>query len=164
MVANIIISAYRNLRRFRTYTLVNIIGLAVGLASCLVILLVVRYEYRFDRHHEHGNRIFRVISATKSTNGDFVWNPGNSGKVSAQMLEAFPQVEAATRVYHHSVQVRYGEKTLTNQDHLLTDASVLDIFTLPLASGDKNRVFDNPGSILISERLAKTVFAGGNAP
>lgn len=162
MLKSILTSAFRHLVRYRTYTLINIIGLTVGLACCLVILLVIRHELRYDQHHEHADRIFRVISATKSQGDDFVWNPGNTGLVGPQMKETFPQVEAYTRIQPHRVQVRLGENILTNQLHVLTDPSVLDVFTFPLILGNKSNAFDKPWSILISARLAQKTFGEEN--
>jgi putative ABC transport system permease protein len=148
----------RNLSRNRGYATINILGLAAGLATCLIILLLVRYELSYHQHHEKADRIYRVISANRSAEGGWKWHAGNSGKVGPEMKETFPDVEKVTRIQYHNVQVQHGDKTIVRRHHGLADPTILEVFSFPLISGSAETAFANPWSILIREGLAKTLF------
>ena len=101
MIRNYIIVAVRNITRHKLYAFINVAGLSVGLASCVLVILFVQREFAFNGYHERGDRIYHTVRLTyeepTSSNG------GTSGALGPALKDEFPGIEATTRVWFESV-------------------------------------------------------------
>ncbi|MXV51469.1 FtsX-like permease family protein [Pedobacter sp. HMF7647] len=163
MLKNYFKIAWRNLLRNKGYSFINIFGLAVGLATCILIFLFVSDELSYNAYNTKADRIYRL-------NADFLVNGNsfNERTVPAQfgnvLVKDYPQIENATRVTDFGeILVKKGNETLIEKNAAFADANIFDIFTLPMLAGDPKTALVEPNSIVISERIAKKYFGSGNA-
>jgi putative ABC transport system permease protein len=150
----------RTIRKHKGFSFINIVGLAVGMASVLIIMLWVRYEMSFDKQHENAQRIFRIGVATEPQGEmperKMVVTPP---PLSTALLEDFPEITASTRLSRES-----SDRLFSYQDkHFLdscyaVDPSFFRIFTYVFLKGDADTVFNDPYSIVLSERMAQKLF------
>jgi len=149
---------YRNFRRHKSYSLINIMGLAVGMACCIMILSYVRYELSYDKYHTHADQIHRLTMAGTmgKMSGDLAC--GN-GAVAKDLIREIPEVRNAVRfryIYHN--RVRCGDKLFFEDGVYLADASVFEVFSFPLLSGDPASALADPFNVVISESTAQRYF------
>jgi putative ABC transport system permease protein len=154
MFKNYIKIAFRNLWKNKGFSAIIILGLATGLATCLLIALFVTDEFRYDKFNAHANRIFR-LNADFSVNGsDFKERqvPAQFGPV---LMKDNPQVENYVRLsVHENILVKKGDETLIEPNACFADSSLFDVFTLPMVAGNPKTALTRPGTIVISERIA----------
>jgi putative ABC transport system permease protein len=150
--------ALRNLIKNKVYTAINILGLSVGIACCILIFLFVRFELSYDTFHKHKDTIYivreklneRIISSA----------PGPLG----QALQAdFPEVASFVRVdaYFGLSLVKYGEK-IYKERIVYADLTFFTFFTFPLEHGNPETVLQNPKSIVLSKQMAEKYFGKDN--
>jgi putative ABC transport system permease protein len=157
MLKNYINTAIRNLKKNPLYTLINVFGLAVGMACCIVILLFVQDELSFDRYHENADNLYRITSHWEMGGRElhYATAPGTMGP---SLVEEYPEIIDSVRVViHRWFVVEYEGKKLTT-DPIFADPSLLDVFSFPLLQGDKNSALADPNSVVISEDLAEKFF------
>lgn len=158
MLKNYLITALRNLLRHKLYSFINIGGLSLGLAACLMIFLFVQSELSYDKWLPDNERIYR-LEGTYHTPG----KPDNPTSLSAGPLARaisnnFPSyVESYARLLSTDILVNYGESRFI-EDAYYTDPGFFDIFDLPIVDGDPSRLFDGYNSIVISQRMATKYF------
>ena len=157
MFRNYLTVAVRNLLRQKLYSLINVFGLAVGMAGCVLIGLVVRHELAFDRFHKKADYIYRVVRETKPSGSHYV-GVGTSGALAGALKADFPEVERAIRMLGpRRVGVRHGER-LYWHNQVTADPEILDIFTFPFVKGDPNTALSDPSYAVISEDMAAAIF------
>ncbi|GLU53795.1 ABC transporter permease [Dyadobacter frigoris] len=161
MLQNYFKIAWRSLARNRAFSAINIIGLAIGLASCMLISLYVLDELSFDRYNEKANQIVRVILRGTMQGGKL--NEAHVMPPTAQALKAdYPEVLAATRLRQGGFpKVVLGEKQYTGDNLVFADSNFFQVFTLPLLKGDTKTALLEPNSLVITQKLANKYF--GNA-
>ena len=152
MFTNNLKVAVRNLRRRKGFTLINISGLAVGMACCVLILLWVQDELSFDRFHQHHEDLFRVV---QNVEGD--WWTGNPWPLAPILKSEYPEVLKSTRFAQRSLLVTYKEKSHYETTGFI-DPDFFEMFTFPFVSGNPENAFPSPQSLLITESLAKKYF------
>ncbi len=140
------------------YTALNVIGLSVGLASCIVIFLFITHELSYDKFHRDGDRIFRVIRQSQ-ING----MPYNIGVTSGPFATALKQdyderIEDITRALAFDALVTYQEHSYAEEHLLLADRNFFEFFSFPLQKGDPTSVLKNGNSLVISQALATKYF------
>ncbi|MBL7858996.1 MAG: ABC transporter permease [Cyclobacteriaceae bacterium] len=165
MFRNYITIALRNLTKQRFYTVINIAGLATGIAACMVILLFVIHELSFDKHHQKAHRIYRM-------NGEIKFG-GNHYKLAVApaplaetLVHDYPEVESAVRFRSRgSYLIKKSETSDNIKEHnvIWTDSTFFKIFTVPVVQGNANSALKEPNSIAISEMIANKFFPEGNA-
>jgi putative ABC transport system permease protein len=158
MFRNYFKTAFRNLTKNKFYTAINILGLAFGLATCLLILLYVIDEKNFDRYNENAKRIYRVNNEVKFGNNhlDLAVSDAIMGPA---LLREFPQVEKYTRLQQYgSFLVKKGNQDLREVKVAFADSSLFEVFTLPMISGDPKTALRDPRSLVITERMANKYF------
>lgn len=162
MLKNYIKSAFRNLWRNKVFSAINIIGLAVGIATCLLILLFVQHEWSYDRFNEKAGQIVRVVFKGSVQNQEM--KEGNVMPPVAQTLQKdYPEVVAATRLRNYGKQrILIGNQTYKQDELAYVDSNFFSIFTLPFVSGDANTALTEPNSIVISETVAARYFKSEN--
>ncbi|GAB5528166.1 MAG: ABC transporter permease [Roseivirga sp.] len=160
MIKSFVTSAFRAIGRQKVFSTINILGLSVGISVSLMLFLFIQHELGFDKFHEKGDRIFRVVSKY-TTNGGRTSNSGITfGSVVPEMRKGIPEVETATRIYNAgSTDIMAHETTYQHHNLYYTDRAFFDVFSFPSVYGgniDKT-AFDNSG-IVISKKLANTMF------
>jgi putative ABC transport system permease protein len=161
MLRNYLKTATRNLAKHKFYSFINILGLAIGLACTLLILLYVQNELSYDRYHEKANRILRVQSEIQF--GDKYFNNAvGPAPMAAAIIADYPEVEAAVRLKRQGrYLVKIGEVTYREEGLILADSSIFSVFDIPLVMGTKEALY-KPNSIVIDETTAKKYFGQEN--
>lgn len=150
--------AIRNLLRHKAYSAINVVGLSLGMACCVLIALFVQDEMGYDAHHKKGDRIYQVLRETQAPNGEKRYSVGVSGALAPAIVQDFPEVEAATRIWRSGGKwVRSGDR-IFQQAFALVDPEFFDVLTVPLIRGNRETVFQNPYSLVISESVARKYF------
>lgn len=155
MFRNYLKITFRALHRQRVYAMTNIVGLAVGLACCYVIMLYVMNELSYDRYHENEARIFRVLSEKEDTNTIVGAGPYRLAPVLQSDL---PEVEAVTRLRMDEVLIRKEESFIKEERLARVDQTFFDIFTIPLIRGNRDALLDDPYAIVLTETMARKYF------
>lgn len=150
--------ALRIMKRYRGYAFINITGLAVGMACCILILLWIRNELSYDRFHEKGKRIFKVTIESHRSDGRIESFSHTQFPLAPALKERYPDIENATRIFEAKVLVRYGSKAFNEDRFFLADPSFLEMFTFPLVSGNPETALSRADSILITEDTAQKYF------
>ena len=162
MFKNYLKIAFRNLKKHKVYSSINVIGLAAGLACFFLVGLYISYELSFDQYHENKDDLYRLVAT-----GGRDDNYEGIAKVTAPWGEAalteIPEVEAVTRfVFHGTTLMRYENNRFFEGDGFFADSSVLEMFSFPLIAGDPTTALDQPNSIVINEEFAARFFGDEN--
>lgn len=167
MIKNYIKIAWRSLSRSKVYALINITGLTVGIACCVLIMLYVKDELSYDRYHQHYNEIYRVVQAFRNPTGQKdtappapqeyqVWG---CAPVGPALSAHFPEVLKVTQFTSPlTVLMQNGDKRFQESNLLFADSSTFDIFTWKILSGDRTTVLKNPYNIVLTQSMAKKYF------
>lgn len=157
MFKNYVIIAFRNLRLYKGYALINILGLAIGLACFLMAILYLQHELSFDNYHEKGKRIFRVVGL--SGFAEKIWNPSTTGLLAPELRTSFSEIEDAVRLKS------YGEQWIKTREQIFPDVSIMygesnifNIFSYDLVSGDPSTVLDRPNSAVVTRSISRRFF------
>ncbi len=158
MWRNYLTVAVRALAKNRTYAFINIVGLAIGLAACLMILIYVRYETSYDAWLPDAERIYQVQAiSTDPENEAGPPQQGAHGVVAESLARAFPEIEAATRAESEGMVVmRQGEAV--SLPLVMAEKSFFDIIQLPFLRGSRERALADMNSVAISRTQAMTLF------
>jgi ABC-type antimicrobial peptide transport system permease subunit len=156
MLKNYLKIALRNLKRHKGYSFINIAGLAIGMACCILILLWVQDELSYDRFHENAGDIYRVIQDIKFTDHDTTWTI-TQGPLGPSLKADFPEIINATRITWRRSRLTYNDKSF---DEVLgmADGSIFEMFTFPLVKGDSTTALSDPHAIVIIEEMAEKYF------
>ena len=148
----------RNFKRHKTFTLVNVSGLAVGLACCMLLLLWVQDEISYDRFHEHGKHIYRIIEKNLYDSG-ISYSASTPAPVAPLIESQTPEVADFARYWPETLTFTFGEQRFPLYSGVI-DPSFLNIFSFPLVRGDKETALANPTSILLTAESAEKIFGG----
>ena len=159
MIRNYIKVAFRNLWKNKGYSAINIIGLAAGLATCLLILLYVWDELSYDRFHEKADRIYRVDADIKFGGTDLKLAV-SSDPMGATLKRDYPQVEQFTRIYasEGSMLVKKGDEFINEPKIVYVDSTFFDVFSFPVINGNPKTALNDPNTCVISQSGAKKYF------
>ena len=158
MLKNYLTIALRNLVRYKIYTAINALGLATGIAFCLLTFLYVRHEWTYDQFHEKADRIFRLgMSGGMFGGRDNAIRVRLSEKIGPLMRENIPQFAHVVRIHERAVKVSHGNNAF-EVESLFTDEDFFQLFTFPLIYGDPKTVLTNPNSIVLTQSAAKKYF------
>ena len=153
--------AVRYLLRYKGHTAINTIGLAIGIASCILIMLFVRSEFSYDKFHSKSKSIYRAYLHEKYDGQEFI-NTQTPIPLGPLMLANIPEIESYCRVYAFNSLIQYqGNKF--NEPVNMVDTSFFRIFDFKLKEGDPNAALSNNNSIVISEELARKYFGNDRA-
>lgn len=161
MLKNYLKITWRSLLRQKAFSLINIIGLAIGMASAALILFWVQNEFSYDQFHTKKDRLYQVYN--RSVFDGKLWCWGTTPKIMAKTLKQdYSQIEEVTHTTGGNFLFTVGEKRL-NIDGMFTDQGFLNIFSFPLVSGNQSTALKNNNSIVITEKLSKKLFGNDNA-
>ena len=153
--------AFRRLQRSRLYTLINLVGLTVGIASCLLIGLFIINELSYDRFNANADRIARMTMQFGDGGKEKFATTGT--KAGPQLQRTFPQVKSFVRVVGGSTVVKYGGQMYVEKGFLYADSTFFQMFSFPLLKGDPKTVLDAPNKLVITQSTARKYF-GYNDP
>ena len=161
MLRNYMIIAFRNISRKKGFSFINIAGLAIGMAVCILILLWVQDEYDYDRFNENAERIYRV-NFSYISNGKHMQHWRTPPPMARTIKEKYPDIEDAARFHNEGmVLLSVGEQKLKVKAGY-TDNSIFNIFTLPFAQGNPSSSLTDPQSAVISQEMADMFFPEEN--
>lgn len=153
MLKNYIKIAWRNLVRNRAYSLINTIGLSVGIASCLLIFLFIQDELSYDRFHKRAERIYRVV-VSSSLSGTALIPAEAKNKLSG-----YPEVQASVRLYRAEKIVLIGEdNAIREKEFFYADSTFFDVFSFSLIKGDPSTVLAGPNQVVLTKSIAQKYF------
>ncbi len=159
MFKNYLKIALRNLIKSKATSFINITGLAVGMACCLMIYLYVNHEFSYDGFHKNGNRIFRVLTIDEALGVTSNMVGITLPPLGPAVQGAFPEVEEATRILGNGRSLlTYGEKNIYAQDVIFAEPSIFSLFNFELKTGDPQTSLSRPYTAVFSESMAKNVF------
>ncbi len=150
--------ALRNTFKNKLYSSINIIGLAVGLSACILISLWVKDELSFDTFHKNSDSIYRIIMGTKS-----LLAPVSPAPLGPKIKEELPEIIKYTRVVRSPGLVfRYKQKSYLEDQGIISDSSIFNIFTFAFLKGDARKALIDPASIVITQSMAHKYFGNEN--
>jgi putative ABC transport system permease protein len=163
MIKNFFLIAFRSIARHKVFTLINITGLAVGLAASLLILLWIQDEMSYERFNVNAESIYRVEEDQFYSGERFhvTVTPHPSGPV---WKEKIPEIREQTRLHRYLPRFlfRYEDKVFFEKSIAAADSGLFNIFSLPMVSGDPKTVLRSPHSIVLTEKLANKYFGDTN--
>jgi putative ABC transport system permease protein len=162
MLKNYLRVAFRTLLKHKSFSAINILGLAVGMPVCLLIILIINEQRRTDQFHLNKDRIYRIITQAKDkATGrvrDFASAPGS---VSQSLKNDYAEVEDAARLLGFNESAKFGEKLLEIRG-FYAEASYFDIFSFELSAGNRETALQAPFSAVISQEAGKKFFGNEN--
>ncbi|MEM1259007.1 MAG: ABC transporter permease [Bacteroidota bacterium] len=155
--------AWRNLTKNKQYTVINLAGLSIGMACYILIALFIQFEISYDKHHENANRIYRIAQQQVGNEyrgtDKFALAPL---PLSEALVSDYPEVEAVTNVNQDFTLLVVGEESFGEQG-LMTDSYFFDVFSVPLLQGNRENIFEDINTILLTESLSKKIY-GSESP
>ncbi|HEV7781894.1 MAG TPA: ABC transporter permease [Chitinophagaceae bacterium] len=161
MFKNYLKVAFRYLANHKGYTFINTLGLSVGIASCILIMLFVKSEWSFDRFHPKSARLYRAW-VQEHTAGQVFTNTVTPIPLGPVLQAGLPEVESSCRLSGGNTAVKYNNH-LFSDPVAIVDSTFFDLFNFPLREGDSKNPFPSASSMIISERMAKKYF-GNETP
>lgn len=142
----------------KTFSAINVSGLAIGIATCLIIMLFVKDELSYDRYNEKADRIVRVVFKGMM-NGEQMKEAVTMAPTAHTIEKDYPEVEAATRLRSYGYQkITAGDKTFSDGKLAYVDGNFFQIFTLPLIKGDAKTALAEPNTLVITKVIAEKYF------
>lgn len=162
MIKNYLKTALRYLGRQKGYTALNIVGLTLGIASSLIIVLYLFNELSFDRYHEKADRIYRISSDIKETDDAFRWAV-TQNPLGRKLVSEFGEVDQYVRFANNGrTEFKLDDISYFEEDIFNADSTVFDVFTFDFILGDMETALDAPKSVVINKTLADKIFKGAN--
>ena len=163
MLRNYLILAWRNLLRHKVFSLINVLGLAIGMAACLLIFTYVQDELSYDQFHEKADRIYRVTIRLKTAGSDD-GIAATGIDVGPSLKQDYPEIVEAVRFKSVPVAtVKKGSQLFSEKDIYRVDERVFEVFSYPMLVGSPTTALAKPNSVVLTERLAKKYFGKENA-
>lgn len=156
--------ALRNLWRNKASSLINVIGLAVGLASCLMLLLYVSYEWNFDKHAKNHTQVYEVMTNIKDETGKISMTfDGTTTALGPLIEQQLPEVSAVGRMNYGKVSLIAVGENAFKKNARFAEPSILTIYDYSFLAGDRKTALKSPNSVILTESLAKTLFGTSDA-
>jgi len=164
MFSNYLKIAWRNLLKNKTFSLINIIGLASGLACFILITLYIIDELSYDRYHEKAERIYRINSDIRFGGTDLNMAV-SADPMGATLKKDYPQVEQFTRIYasEGSKLFKKDNVFITEERVVYADSTLFDVFTFPAVTGNTKTALNEPNTVVVTESTAKKYFGSAEA-
>ncbi len=153
--------AFRNVTKQKGYTIINTLGLAIGMGICLFLFLLMQYAFTFDRYHENSDRIYRVADKITQQNGSILDVAISASPWGNAMVDDFPEIEHATRFLGRGAAVQFEDKIL-RQGITYVDEHIFDIFSYEFKYGVQEGALSNPNSIVLTDEMSVRYFGDIN--
>jgi len=160
MLRNLLKITIRNFKRQLGFSLLNILGLTIGMASFILITLWIMDELNYDKNHVNSNRIYSVYKSY-FVSGSQTYNTSTPAPLAPKIKTDFPEIEAATRLSKFNVLLRYDDKIFYDELNMV-DPDFLHMFSFDLLKGNPNSALLEPNSVIISEHIAEKYFGDKN--
>jgi len=155
MIKNYLVIALRNFLRNKNYTLINVLGLSIGLTSCIVIFLLVTYDLSFDKFHTHYNSLYRIVQDSESASG-IQSEAATPYPLPHAFRNDFPEIPLVTQMhYQDETLVRVGDEKQVVENILFADSLFFEVFSFKVISGNPKAELGQPGKVFLTESLAK---------
>src|SRR5215471_14943853 len=158
MLKNYLIIAWRNLKKNKIFSVINILGFAIGLTCFTFIAAYVYNELSYDTYPTEAKNIYR-LNLSVVGNGEVAVYPDVDVAVGPGIKNAFPEVKAFTRIYHVKDFVKYKDAQF-KEDLAFADSNFLELFSIPFTAGNAATALIEPNSVVISKKFARKYFAG----
>lgn len=162
MIRNYLKVAMRYLLRNKGYTSINILGLAIGISCCVLIMLFVRSEFSYDKFHSKSDRIYRAWVREHNVGMDDILDIVTPLPLAGALQESFPEVASTCRIYALTPLVKIGDQSFS-EDIRMVDSAFFKVFDFKLIEGNRDNPFPTSNSILLTENTAKKYFGKENA-
>lgn len=158
MFRNLLKTSVRYIRKHAGYSLLNVLGLTLGITSALFLIIYVSDELSYDRYHENAERIFRVSSTITETDDQFTWNVAQI-PFGPQVARDYPEVESFSRFINMPrAAYKFEDKEYIEEDFFYADSTVFDIFAYKVIKGDAKSAVRDPNKIVLTETAAGRYF------
>jgi putative ABC transport system permease protein len=158
MLKNYFKIALRTLQKYKGYTMINIFGLAIGLASAILIMLYVQDELKYDQHHQKKDRIYRITFQGKLRSSE-IQSALSSNPMGPVMRDEYPAVEEMTRLRATMNSVIQVDDRKYIEDHLFfADSTVFNVFTMPFIEGNPKKALSEPNQVVLTQSTAEKYF------
>ena len=162
MIFSYIKTAWRNIQRYKGYSLINLLGLAIGIACCIIILIYVQDEFSYDRYPQDYNQIYRVTEHLQSSDRGEISTARTPPPWAPSLAEEFPEIEEYVRIKIPMVSWLVSREESDMKFHekgfYFADETVFDFFNLPLIKGDPRTALSSPSTLVLTETTAKRYF------
>ena len=156
MIKNYFKIAWRNLLKSKAFSVINILGLTIGITVCMMIFLFIMNEFSVDNFHTKGKNIYRVMRGYDSAKNPAPWLSGPYA--TALMNDYSGEIKKAVRIMPSNDLIAFGNTSFNEKKVYLADADFFDFFSFPLLRGNATSVLKEPGSIVLTETTAKKYF------
>jgi putative ABC transport system permease protein len=152
MLKNYLRIGFRNLRKHLSYSMINILGLGLGLATCVLLVTWIRHELSYDKFHKNADHIYRASLAAASV----------SPTALLPALMSLPETRTGVRIYNPSARnpyiVRHGNNLFLESDFYAADSTFFDVFSFQLLKGNRQKALTQPYSVILTESMVKKYF------
>ena len=163
MLQNLLKIAFRNIFRDKGYSLINVLGLTIGITSSIFLFLYIMDELSFDKYHVNGNNIYRVITNIKEVDDEFTWVVAQI-PFAQTVRDKYPEVEKSVRfIGMGRVLYKKGDLKFYEDEIFATDSAVFEVFSYKFIEGNPNTALHNPNSIVLTKDLAIKYFGRESA-
>jgi len=161
MFKNYLVVTWRNVKRHKGFSFINIAGLAVGMAACLLIMLWVRDELSYNRFHKNADRLYLVVSERVNHRGEFY--DETPVPLAGPLAKDYPEIAKVVRFnFRRNVIARHEEKAFTDWKGAYVDPEVFGAFTFPFAKGNAESALDKLNGVVLTETAAQKLFGGAD--
>jgi len=161
MLKNYLVAAIRSLRKNFSYSTINIVGIGLGLATCLLLSLWISHELSYDRFHEKGNRIYRA-SLEYSFGGQTAKTSVSPTALLPALKKNFPEVEDGVRLYNQSAWnpfiIKNGEMIFQEKKFYYADSTLFNLFSFKLLQGNPVKALIEPNTVVLTQAMARKYF------
>jgi predicted permease len=159
MFKNYLKVAFRNIIKQKGYSFINISGLAIGMTCCILIILWVQDELSFDRFHENGGNLYRVVENQYYAGNEVFPVAVTPGPLAETLKNDFPEIINSCRVtFRGRMLFQYGDNRFYESSGALADPSLFEMFSFPFVAGDPETAFPNLNSVVITREMAEKYF------
>ncbi len=162
MLKNYFKTAWRNLKRNKLYSLINITGLSIGMACCIFIFLYIRLETGYDKFNVNAHNIYRLTEILHMPKGDNA-RAVSSPPMAPALMANFPEIKKIIRINYSERTLSKDSKKFTDTKIIYADSAFFDVFTFPMVEGNQHSALVNPYSVVLTETAAKKYFGSENA-
>jgi putative ABC transport system permease protein len=161
MIKNYIKIAFRNLWRHKGFSLINIIGLAVGMTAAFLIFMYVKFELSYDNFNEKSDQIYRIVSDIKTPTETLNWS-SSIAPIGPALQRDYPEIKANTRIFGAGFLIQRGDSKFQENNALFAEPSLFKMFSFPVIKGDVDKAFSLPNTVILTEKAAKKYFGNEN--
>ena len=162
MLRNYFTTAFRGLIKNKIFSAINIIGLAIGIAACLLISLYVNYELAYDKHVDNIDNLYRVLYERESETGEKVQFASASPTVGPVITEKFPEIEKFARAYRIEGILSFDNILFREKNMLWAEPNFLELFSYEMIYKSSDSLLSEPNTMLISEKISNKYFGDKN--